>query len=190
MLARMSVAALKLMTADEFLEWSLHQEDRYELVDGRPVLMPGARQSHDDVVVNLLEHLSRRLRGKPCRPRTADVAARMTKGNVRRPDVTIDCGPRRPDSAESHGPTVFFEVLSPSTRRVDLVRKANEYRTLPGLKHFVLIEPDTVLVQVWSLSPEGEWGDPVELEALADEIDLAAVGVRLPLAEVYEGVIG
>lgn len=31
------------MDADTFLEWCTHQEERYELVDGRPVLMAGAK---------------------------------------------------------------------------------------------------------------------------------------------------
>jgi hypothetical protein len=35
----MSDAVLRRMTADEFLDWSLDQEDKYELVDGEPVLM-------------------------------------------------------------------------------------------------------------------------------------------------------
>jgi hypothetical protein len=30
---------LRRMTPDEFLEWSLDQEDKYELVDGEPVLI-------------------------------------------------------------------------------------------------------------------------------------------------------
>lgn len=30
------------MTAEEFLDWSQFQEERYELVDGRPCMMAGA----------------------------------------------------------------------------------------------------------------------------------------------------
>ena len=35
----MADAAPKLMTAEEFLAWQQAQEERYELVDGVPVLM-------------------------------------------------------------------------------------------------------------------------------------------------------
>lgn len=180
-------AALKLMSADEFLEWSLHQEERYELVNGRPVLMTGAKNEHDVIVVNLIAGLHSRLRGGPCRPATADTAARMAHGNVRRPDVTVDRRPPQRGSTESQEPTVFFEVLSPSTRGADLVRKAGEYRLVPTLKHFVLIEPDVLKVLVWSRDAGGGWPEPVELTAPEHLIELSTVGVSLPLSEVYAG---
>ena len=178
--------ALKRMTADEFLEWSLTQEERYELIDGRPVLMAGATQSHDRIVVNLILAMGPRLRGGRCRTSTADIAARMTGGNVRRPDVTIDCGRFEGRSTESSEPTVFFEVLSPSTRGVDLIRKSHEYRLLPSVRHAVFIEPDRVFVQLWTRDAQGGWGEPDEFEALTDAVPLPAVGVELPVGEIYD----
>lgn len=177
------------MTADEFLEWSLHQEDRYELVDGRAVLMAGANNEHDVIVVNLITALGTRLRGGPCRPSTADTAARMLRGNVRRPDVTVDCAPPVRGSAECHQPTVFFEVLSPSTRGQDLVRKAMENRLVPSLRHFVFIEPLRVSVQLWSRGDDDEWGEPADLESLDAILSLPAIDIALPLSTVYEGAL-
>jgi hypothetical protein len=78
--------------------------------------------------------------------------------------------------------------LVTTTRGTDLVRKAGEYRPTPTLKHFVLLEPDVVKVQVWSRGPDGDWPEPEELTALDEEISLSALGVRLPLREVYDGV--
>lgn len=127
-------AALKRMTADEFLVWCLDQEGKWELVNGEPVLMMAdATQAHDQVVTNLIIALGTRLRGGACRPTTDDVAARMTQGNIRRPDVTVDCGPRDPKSLSSSAPTVFFEVLSPSTRAFDFLKKPEEYKRVPTL---------------------------------------------------------
>lgn len=113
----------------------------------------------------------------------------MTRGNVRRPDVTVDCGDFDPDALASSEPTVFFEVLSPSTRGVDLVRKADEYRLLPGLQAFVIIEPTRADVALWArVDASGEWAEPVKMEAVTDSLPLAAIGVELPLSEIYEGV--
>lgn len=86
----MSDAARKLMTPDEFILWNLEQEERWEFVDGRPVLkfdngpemMAGASESHDQIVVNLIQAM-RRLRGGPCRAKMADQAVRMERGNIR-----------------------------------------------------------------------------------------------------------
>jgi Uma2 family endonuclease len=39
--------ATKGMTIEEFLAWQMDQEDRYELVDGQPVAIAGAKLRHD-----------------------------------------------------------------------------------------------------------------------------------------------
>ena len=189
------------MTPDEFLQWSLDQEDKYELVDGEPVLMgdwveedgrttfmAGAKNEHDIIVVNLIVALAARLRGGPCRPFTGDTAARMVAGNIRRPDVTVDCKPPERGSTESRAPTVFFEVLSRSTRGADLIRKADEYRQVSSLRHYVVIEPLSVHVTVWTRSGDGAWPVPVVLKSLDGSLDLSGISVSLPLTEIYDGV--
>ena len=191
----MSDGARKLMTGDEFILWNLDQPERWELVDGVPVLkfdngpgmMAGTTERHDQVVVNLISLLRSRLRGGPCRAKTADQASRMDRGNIRYPDVTVDCGARAPGSYESVEPTVFFEVFSPSTRRFNLLRKADEYQRLRSLRHFVLLEPEQAKALLWSRGPDGDWS-PEEIVGLDREITLSAVGVSLPMAEVYEDV--
>lgn len=188
--------ALKRMTGDEFLIWCLDQEERYEFVDGEPVLkfdngpgmMAGAAERHDQIVINLIALLRPRLRGGPCRAKTSDQAARMMRGNIRRPDVTVDCGPRRPESFESLEPSVFFEVLSPSTRSFDLIRKSDEYRALPTLKHFVLLEPQRAEALVWSRGEDGAWLPPDPVKGLEGSVSLPGVAVELPMAEIYEDV--
>lgn len=192
----MSDAAVKRMTPDEFILWNLDQEARYEFVDGVPVLkfdngpgmMAGASERHDQIVVNVISALRGRLRSGPCRVKSADQAARMQRGNIRYPDVTVDCGPRRPDSYESAEPTVVFEVLSPSTRGSDLLRKAEEYRALPSLRHIVVIEPDRAEVLVWTRGGDGTWPAPEGRTGLDAAVDLPAVAVSLPMAEIYEDV--
>ena len=190
------------MTADEFLEWSLEQEDKYELVDGEPVLMgdyveengrttfmAGTKVEHDIIVVSVLTELRARLRGKPCRPFSGDLAARMVAGNIRRPDVTVDCRPPDRGATESGLPTVLVEVLSRSTRDPDLIRKADEYRQLESLRHYVVIEPLTVHVTVWSRADDGSWPTtPADHKSLDAMVGLPAIGVELPVAEIYDGV--
>lgn len=172
------------MTADEFLVWCLDQEGRWELIGGEPVqMMTGATQVHDRVVANLIATSRNRLRGGSCRANTADVAARMVNGNVRRPDVS----PRDDRSLSSSGPVVFFEALSRSTRAFDLLKKPEDYKRVPTLRHIVLIDPEEPRVWLWSRASEQHpWADQdvVGLEAV---VELPA-GVGLPIAEIYEDV--
>lgn len=183
----MSHAYAPRMTAEEFLDWCLDKEGRWELVNGEPILaMAGATKNHDRVTVNLLGELRSRLRGGPWFPTSDDIAARMRSGNIRRPDVTIDCGQGDPGDVESREPTVFFEVLSPSTRAVDFIIKAEEYKVVPSLKHFVLIEADRPTAHRFTRGPDGWTSDKVE--GLDGELLLEGVPVSLPMAEIYDGV--
>lgn len=182
-------AARKLMSADEFLTWCLDQDGKWELVGGEPILMmTGASETHDLVVVNLLSWLRTALRGGPCRPTTDDVAARMIGGNVRRPDVTIACGPPDPTSLESKEPRAFFEVLSPSTRSFDLLKKPEEYKRLPSLRHIVLVDPARPRVWLWSRSDENAPWTDTDVEGLEATVALSALDLSLPMAEIYDGV--
>src|ERR1700733_13803484 len=92
----MAELELQRMSEDQFFAWQDKQERLYELVDGLPVLplkmMTGASQAHDRAVVNTIASLHRQPRGGPCRPTTADLAVRIPADNIRRPDVTVECG--------------------------------------------------------------------------------------------------
>ena len=178
----------KLMTADEFLEWRQGQPGRWELVGGTPIqMMAGAKQRHDRIVINLIVNLDRRLKGSPCRPWTADIATRIPQGNVRQPDVTIDRGPVRDEALDSSAPTVVFEVLSPSTRTFDLIRKVDEYKLVTSLRHIVLIDPVDARVILWSRADDGGAWIDAEYAGLDRALDLRAAGIELPLAEIYDG---
>ena len=182
-------AALKHMTPDAFLEWCLDQEDRWELVHGVPIrMMTGATHAHDDVVVNLIGELRERLKGKRCKPKTADIAARMQEGNVRRPDVTVDCGSADRKALASAAPTVFFEVLSKSTRAFDIAKKPEEYKRVPTLRHIVLLDPDLPRAMVWNRADEATPWTYQEFDGLEGRIELPAIEVELPMASIYDGI--
>jgi Putative restriction endonuclease len=124
----MAEPQLRRMRQDEFLAWQEHQDRLYELVDGIPVLplkmMTGASQAHDRVVVNIIAALHRQLRGTPCRPTTDDLAVRVPAGNVRRPDVAVECGQAERRELAVREPRVVIEVLSPSTMSFGRISKA------------------------------------------------------------------
>lgn len=97
--------AARRWTVQEFFAWQERQEARYELVGGVPVRpMAGARNVHDDIVVNLLAEFRTRLRGGPCRPFTGDGSIETLPGQIRRPDLGVDCGARDPNGLTAAEP--------------------------------------------------------------------------------------
>ncbi|MFT3729786.1 MAG: Uma2 family endonuclease [Terricaulis sp.] len=177
------------MTVDAFLDWCTRQEDeRYEFVDGMPVLMVGATDQHDQIVVNLIGELRARLKGTPCAPRTADQAVKTKSDQrVRRPDVLVDCGPRPPKGLYSQTPTVVFEVLSPSTENVTFSSKLDEYKGIASMRHVVLLDQNKPFLLHYARAANDSWTE-MELAGVEAVLELDAIGVMLPLSEIYADV--
>lgn len=115
-------------TVDEFFAWQAGQPDRHELVAGFPLrMMAGARNVHDDIVVNPIAELRAKLRGRDCRPFTGDGSVCTGPAQVRRPDAGVDCARRDPDGLSAADPRLVAEVLSPTTRDLDTFDKVAEF---------------------------------------------------------------
>ncbi len=184
----MSEPAPRPWSVQEFFSWQEQQPERYELVGGVPVrLMAGARNVHDDIVVNLVAEFRTRLRGTPCRPFTGDGSVETLPGQIRRPDLGVDCGPRDPNGLSAAEPRLVVEVLSPSTRDFDAFDKLEEYKTLPSLAAILLVEPNAPEIALWHRDADGVWQRRL-VTGLDGTIDLPEFGMTLALADVYDGV--
>ena len=181
------------MSIEEYNAWSELQEDRYEYVDGFPVLrrpegdaqmMSGASHRHDRIVVNCLVALAARLAGRSCQPFTADMAIETSRSRRRRPDVGVECGTPQDLDSVADDPRVVIEMLSPSTREFDLLGKLDEYKALGSLAHNLVIEPNAPEARLWSRGPDGSW-ESRAVQGLEDEISLGAVELVLPMRGIY-----
>lgn len=175
-------------TIDAFFAWSEGQPLRYELVNGRPLrMMAGAKNVHDDIVVNILLSMGPQIIKSGCRPFTGDGAVETYPGQIRRPDVGVDCGPRNPNSYKAQAPRLVVEVLSPSTRDLDALQKLGEYKNVKTLSHILFVEPLAPFVIHWSRGADGAWSE-ARIEDMGASVPLDAVGAKLALRDIYEGV--
>ncbi len=105
-------------------------EERWELLDGEPVLMAPPSERHQQIVSNLIRRIAplaeklgcRALPGLGLRNDFVDDVAPI-------PDLVVRCGPLLPDGY-ARDPLVVAEVLSPSTLNNDRGRKAEFYQGL------------------------------------------------------------
>lgn len=176
------------ITPEEYLERERKAEHKSEYWHGEVFAMAGVTESHDLICVNLVAHLFRRLAGRPCRLHTADMKVGVTKKRgFAYPDLSVSCGERKFYDATRDvltNPTVIFEVLSDSTRSLDETRKFYEYQKIESLRHYVLIEQRKRCVYHYERGDDGRW--PFEiLEAPGANLKLNAIGVELPLDEIY-----
>lgn len=175
------------MEKPAFLDWLDRQEERYELVGGRVIMMVRARRTHAIIVRNLLFMLHTRLD-----PRQWTVIAEfgLDAGprTLRFPDVIVDRVGGAPGDLTATAPVLAAEVLSPSTAAIDLGDKAAEYLQLPSLFAYLVLAQDEVKAWLWL---RGESGFPAGPEVISGEdeiIRVAALGLDLPLREIYAGL--
>ena len=138
---------------------------RYEIVDGTLVVTPAPSLRHQIAVVNLVLVLSAACTDG-LRVLTAPFDVALATDTVLQPDVVVA---RRSDLTERDLPTapvLAIEVLSPSTRRVDLTLKRSRYEAARCTSYWV-VDPDHPSVTVWELR-EGSYVEVAHVEG--DEV--------------------
>lgn len=135
---------------------------RYELVDGSLVVTPSPSWSHQVVSIQLIRVL---LGSNPEPDRLvvlhAPLDVQLAEDSVVQPDLMVfdtdDEQPRRP--------LLAVEILSPSTRHIDIGLKWSRYAAA-GIQHYWVVDPDEPSVTGWTLQ-DGTYRE--ERRAVGDE---------------------
>ncbi|ENO89377.1 Uma2 family endonuclease [Thauera linaloolentis] len=177
---------------DDYLAWESAQPSRSEYVDGEVFAMSGASDAHGTAAGNLFVGLHAHLRGKPCKVFISDMKVRVNAVNsFYYPDILVTCDPhdRLPEASHvKHHPLLVVEVLSPTTEAYDRGDKFAAYRTLESLQEYVLVSVEQRRAEVFRRDDSGHW--VLYPFAADEELELASVDFRCPVAEVFEGVEG
>ncbi|MCS6779493.1 MAG: Uma2 family endonuclease [Geminicoccaceae bacterium] len=174
-----------LRDVEDFLAWAETRPERWQFVEGRLVMMAGASDPHDFLTVNTIALLREKLRGTPCRPHGPDRGVRIGRRNFYLPDASVSC--RRADGSFASEPVLVVEVLSPATERDDRGVKWRNYQTLASLRHYLLLSQDEPLAELFTRGEEG-W-IYTRHEGLEATVPLAAMGIELPLSELYADIV-
>lgn len=176
------------MTIAEFYAFTETRPDgeRWELIEGEPVMNASPSFLRQVIAKNLLGLFARiEAEIRPDWIAVPGIGIRIGAGDRPEPDVIV-----RPRLAPDNDPTardcddaiVTFEILSPSTANTDLRWKRKAYATLPSVAAYVVIAQDGVEVVAYERST----GFAERLfESIDAALDLRAIGVTLPLAEIY-----
>ncbi len=176
------------MGKSEFLTWVQAREGRYELAGSGVVMMTGGSRGHAILVRQLAAALERRLDSKRWTVLTSDFGVDLGPSTVRYPDVVVDVAGGGFKDLTATAPTVIAEVMSPSSAKDDLGAKAIEYVRLSSLLAYLVLAQDEPKARVWARGAEGFSREPRVIKGLDAAIEIASLGIDLPLAEIYAGV--
>jgi Uma2 family endonuclease len=178
------------MTVEEFYEFTdrCPDEEKWELIDGEPILNAAPSRLHQRIVKNLLFALTLRER-EPSATWEALPGLGVRVSEINRPQPDVIVLPRTSASTDlasrdRSDALVAFEVLSPSTKDRDLRWKRTAYTSLASLTHYAVIAQDAVEVVVFAR--DNGFAEK-RLRSLNDSVDVPALGISLLLAEIYRG---
>lgn len=175
-------------TLDDYFSLQRGIEVKLEYFNGEIYVMAGGSAGHNRISRNVLKLFDSALGGSSCEAFGNDMRVSTPSGLYTYPDTSIICGPKVSDAVETiSNPIVIVEVLSDSTRNYDRGEKFDLYRSIPSLRHYLLIEQTFHHVEQRNLESDGSWSNEIR-NSPGRAIHLSAVGVDLSLPAIYEGV--
>jgi len=183
----MNVALRKPWTQEQFFSWAEAQEARYEFDGVQPVAMTGGTNGASAIGVNLITALRTRLRAGACRPLGPDAGVETVNHAVRYPDALVTCSKFDLPDRKVPGVVVVFEVVNPTSGRMDRIVKVREYAAVPSIRRYVILESTNVGLTVMERSaPDQVWQTTVLTND--DILRMPEISIEIPVAEIYEGI--
>ena len=174
------------LTVEEYLRFEETAPVKHEYVCGTVHAMSGSRARHNRIVSNVHVRLWNACRGGPCLAYREDVKLRVTDEVIYYPDVALVCAPHDEDTAVLTDACLVVEVTSRSTASTDRREKPVNYRKLPSLRAYLIVDSRSRRVEMHWRDEAGEWVRGTVTGN--DPIGLPCVALTLTLDEIYEGV--
>jgi Uma2 family endonuclease len=179
------VRKIEPMSVEEYFAFTDTRPDneKWELIDGEPVLQASPTTRHQRIVINVsycLEAIRRERR--PSWIVIPGIGVRISDTSLPEPDILIRPDTDDDSSRECDDAIVAIEVLSESTADRDLRWKRKAYARVASVMWYVVIAQDAVEVLVYARASNFA---EQRLESLAATLELPSLGISLPLAEIY-----
>ena len=180
------LADTEQMTVEEFLAFTDSRPDgeKWELIEGQPVMSPSPTEWHQTICTNILyalEHV-KRTRGAPWFAMAGvGTVVPISPRSLPQPDVFVKEGPPT-DKHTTEDALVIIEVLSRSNGPKDRAWRKRVYGSVPNCQHYVTVSTKTA--EVIRHDRAADWRG-TKSKGLAASLRLDAIDVLIPLREVY-----
>lgn len=145
-------------TIDDY--YSLPDDERAELIDGQFYYMAAPGAAHQLILGELYSAFKNCIRNDhpECTVIFAPFDVQLDQDNytIVQPDLLIFCGSNNIRSNLYYGaPDFILEILSPSTRSIDMFTKLNKYR-FAGVREYWIVDPKNCCVMTYDLIAEDQ----------------------------------
>lgn len=170
----------------EYLELEESSSVRHEYVGGVLHALAGASRRHNQIITNLITALGPIADERNCVVHHETVKLQVADDAIYYPDFMIVCQPGDTNAFVVERPCVVVEVISPSTRAIDRREKVMEYRRVPSVQAYLIIEQDRPAIQRHWRTPDGTWfhGDIADTGV----VPIPCLDVELSLDVIYRRI--
>lgn len=183
-----TVAAITLITEQDYLEGEKQSEGRHEFVDGQVYAMAGASKRHVIITGNIFAQLRAAAKGSDCIVYQSDMKVRSAAHQAYYyPDVVVACAEDDASDYYLEKPCLIVEVLSHSTEKRDRREKLLAYMTIPTVQAYLLIAQDQAEVELFYREANGSWW-VMSFEGLEANLHLPCPPMTLNLADIYDAI--
>ncbi len=179
------------ISIEAYLEMENASMEKHEYYKGEIFARPGSKVPHNIITGNLFFAIWQKLKGKKCQSFGSDLRIHIPSNTLfTYPDISIICGEIQTLNNDDYNvlnPTVIVEVLSKSTKNYDRGEKFKLYRDIPTLKEYILVDSETIHIEVFRLNENNHW-ELEEYDAAENFLSVKAIDEKIAISEIYEGV--
>lgn len=176
---------------EEYLSMEEASPEKHEYYRGDIFAMSGPKIPHNIIARNLLGELITKLKGKKCQPFGSDQRIHIASNTLfTYPDMSVICGDietLNDDNWNILNPAIIIEILSPSTKNYDRGEKFKLYRDIPTLKEYILVDSESIHIEVFRLNASNHW-ELEEYDAAEEILYFKTIHENITLGDIYAGV--
>ncbi len=149
----------KTVSYEEFMEIYENTSTRMEFINGEIFIMGSPTFFHQAILGDLYVLFREYFKEEKCRPVIAPFDVHFKKQDIKDPDVMqpdlivlCDLENNINEKGRYMGtPTLTLEILSPSTRSIDMLYKLNTFMT-SGVSEYWLADPDNQMITIYTFT--------------------------------------
>ncbi len=149
----------KTVSYEEFMEIYENTNTRMEFINGEIFIMGSPNFFHQAILGDLHVIFKEYFGEGKCRPIIAPFDVHFRKQDIKDPDVMqpdlvvlCDLENNINEKGRYMGtPTLTLEILSPSTRSIDMLYKLNTFMT-SGVSEYWLVDPDNKMITIYTFT--------------------------------------
>ena len=141
----MSLPDNPICTAEDY--WNLPEGERAELIDGQLYALASPSRIHQEIIIELTYHFQHYIKSNKgnCKIYAAPFAVNLNANDQTfvEPYISVIFDPdKRSDRGCEGAPDLVIEDVSPSSRRIDYIRKMALYADA-GVREYWIVDPAT-----------------------------------------------